>query len=228
MSELMVIVCISFDHRSDIEGLKKFKSCISACSHVETAIEVSGTFDLIVHARAATLTDYTTEMERIAPQMREFVDRVETNFVSRVQRKARKSRWMWVPCTDGRKRIETHMINKVEAEGDYMRLHFDGWSCLLHDTMAHLIEIIGLRDFIQIHRSIVVRNDYIERLTHHSRRWIARLRDGSEHRVAKSHVPDILRLMNSASSINGADPTSLELEIDKALPVNELVMPEMT
>jgi len=40
----------------------------------------------------------------------------------------------------------------------------------------------------------------IERLTHHERRWTARLRDGSQQTVAKSHASAALELMAHDSS----------------------------
>ena len=106
---------------------------------------------------------------------------------------------MWVPCVGGRKRIEVGMIDKVAAEGDYMRLYIQDWHCLIHSTVQGLKEQLDAR-FIQLHRSSIVRIDFIERLLHRDRRWIARLRDGSQQPVAKSHVSEVLDLMSSESS----------------------------
>jgi len=77
------------------------------------------------------------------------------------------------------------------------------WSCMLHDTIKRLCEELDSEQFIQLHRSVVVRCDFIERLIHQDRKWIAKLRDGTQQRVAKSHVADVLRLMGSDSATIG-------------------------
>ncbi len=46
-------------------------------------MEVSGTFDMIVQGKIETLSAYTQQMDRIRPQLAEFVTRIETNFVSK-------------------------------------------------------------------------------------------------------------------------------------------------
>lgn len=107
---------------------------------------------------------------------------------------------MWVPCAGGRKRIDMGMIDKVIAEGDYMRLFVHDWHCLIHTTIHALKERLDAR-FIQLHRSSIVRIDFIDRLMHHDRRWIARLRDGSQQSVAKSHVSAVLDLMAHDSPV---------------------------
>jgi len=64
MAELNVVVCVAFDHRADAEGLSRFKKCICNCDFVDVAMEVSGTFDMIVQGKIATLENYTAEMDR--------------------------------------------------------------------------------------------------------------------------------------------------------------------
>jgi hypothetical protein len=200
MAELDVIVCVAFDHRADADGLEHFKKCICRCDCVDVAMEVAGTFDMIVQGKIATLADYTGEMDRIRPQLARFVTRIETNFVAKkIERHCKAEKFMWVPYVGGRKQIEVGMIDKVIAEGDYMRIFVRDWHCLVHLTMRALCEHLDAR-FIQLHRSAIVRIDFIDRLMHHERRWTARLRDGSQQAVAKSHVPALLDLMAHDSS----------------------------
>ncbi len=202
MADLNVVVCVAFDHRSDAEGLARFKKCICHCDFVEVAMEVSGTFDMIVQGKIDSLAHYTEEMDRIRPQLAEFVTRFEANFVGKkIERHSEAENFMWVPCVGGRKRIDIGMIDKVFAEGDYMRLFIHDWHCLIHSTIHALMERLDHR-FIQLHRSTIVRIDFIDRLMHHERRWIARLRDGSQQAVAKSHVSEVLGLMTHDSSKN--------------------------
>lgn len=222
MAELDVVMCVAFDHRSDAVGLERFKSCICHCDFVEVALEVSGTFDMIVQGKIGSLAAYTEQMDRIRPQLAAFVTRIETNFVSRrTERRSAVEKCMWVPCVGGRKRLEVGMIDKVVAEGDYMRLHIHDWHCLIHSTIRAIKEQLDNR-FIQLHRSSIVRIDFIERLLHRDRRWIARLQDGSHQPVAKSHVSDVLHLMVHESSKLERIPAISGTPVDKPRRANEL------
>ena len=224
MAELLVVVCVAFDHRANAEGLERFKKCICHCDFVEVAMEVSGAFDMIVQGRISTLAAYIEQMNCIRLQLAEYVTRIETNFVAKkIERNPEDERFMWVPCTDGRKRIEVGMIDKVMAEGDYMRLYIHDWHCLIHSTIHGLKERLDAR-FIQLHRSSIVRIDFIDRLTHHDRRWIARLQDGSQQSVAKSHVPAVLALMAHDSSKNERKPARRSTVVEESQQANEIEM----
>ena len=189
-------------------------------------MEVSGTFDMIVQGRISTLAAYTEQMDCIRPQLAHFVTRIETNFVAKkIERHCETEKFMWLPCVAGRKRIEVGMIDKVVAEGDYMRLYVHDWHCLLHSTIRALKERLDAR-FIQLHRSSIVRIDFIDRLTHHDRRWIARLRDGSQQAVAKSHLLAVLALMAHDSSKDEHQPAKRGTVMERPLQTNEIEMQE--
>ena len=224
MAELDIVICVAFDHRSDPVGLERFKSCICHCEFVDVALEVSGTFDMIVQGKVETLSAYTEQMDRIRPQLSAFVTRIETNFVSkRTQRQHVAEKCIWVPCVGGRRRIEVGMIDKVIAEGDYMRLYIGDWTCLIHSTIRALRKQLDVRH-IQLHRSSIVRIDFIERLLHRDRRWIARLRDGSHQPVAKSHVSDVLDLIAHEPSKDERVPTKSRVLMDVPRQANECQM----
>ena len=215
MHELTVIVCLAFDHRASVDGLREFKSCIFQCPFVETAMEVSGTYDLIVQARLSCFEHYTQEMERVSHQLQEFTTRIEANFVGRkVDRRHSNGKALWLPVPNGRRQVSANLVDKIVAQGDYMKVHVGDWSCMLHDTIKRLCEDLDPEQFIQLHRSVVVRCDFIERLIHQDRKWIAKLRDGTQQRVAKSHVADVLRLMGSDSATIG-DHLSTADQVDE-------------
>lgn len=201
VADLAVIVCLALDHRSPADELGTFKRCISQCSFVETTMEVSGTFDLIVQGRCASFDEYSENMERIRSHIAKFATRVEANFVSKTIERAPDDDILWLPCQDGHRQVQAQMIDKIEAEGDYMRVHLGEWNCLLHDTMHRLAERLGTESFIKLHRSSLVRIGFIERLVHHDQRWSARLRDGTYVRVAKSHVAHVLQLITGKSAV---------------------------
>ena len=224
MGELNVVVCVAFDHRSDAERLQRFKECICHCEFVEVAMEVSGSFDMIVQGKIETLAAYTEQLDRIRSQIAEFVTRIETNFVGKtMERRPAAEKCMWVPCVGGRKRIEIGMIDKVAAEGNYMRLYIQDWQCLIHSTIHALKDQLDAR-YIQLHRSSIVRIDFIDRLLHRDRRWVARLRDGSQQPVAKSHVSEVLDLMVHESSKDKRLPAISDTFVEVPRQANEMRM----
>ncbi len=86
-----------------------------------------------------------------------------------------------------------------------MRLFVHDWHCLIHSTIHALKERLDAR-FIQLQRSSIVR--------HHERRWIARLRDGSQQAFAKSHVSAVLELMAHDSSKDGGHPSKSDAVVE--------------
>jgi hypothetical protein len=135
MANLSVVVCLALDPRSSADGRAKFKACVSQCRFVDTTWEVAGSFDLIIQGRCASLAEYLERMETLRPQLAEYVTRLEANFVSRrMDRKCAddEAGTLWLPCEDGHKRVDAHLIDKIVAEGDYMRVHMREWSCVVH------------------------------------------------------------------------------------------------
>lgn len=224
MTRLKVLVCVAFDHRAPLEGLDQFKRCVLRCSFVESAMEVTGTFDLVVQGSCASLTEYTENMELIRPQLANYVSRIDTNFISKMVEVGTgedTETSIWLPCEGGRKSVAARLIDKVVAEGDYMRVHVGNWSCLVHVTMQRLFQKLGHAAFIKLHRSSLVRVGFIERVVHEDHRWLARLRDGTSVTVARSHVHNILHLMTAESSTQHATPTLQSRPNDGARPIEE-------
>jgi len=77
-------------------------------------------------------------------------------------------------------------VDRVSAERDYMRLHVGRRSWLIHHSMAALEEGLNPDLFVRLHRSAIVRKDFITGFTRNpSGRWIARLGDGTEQPVGR-------------------------------------------
>lgn len=198
MPDLSVVVCLAFDPRSTGDELAKFKDCICRCPFVQTTLMVSGTFDMIAHGKCESLLEYSQHMESIRPAISRFVRRLETNFIwKRVDKDGLSADTLalWLPCKDGHRHVEARRIDKVLAEGDYVRVHVGDWQCLVHSTMRKYCSILRNVNFIQLHRSSLVRIDFIESLAHDARGWTACLRDGTRLRVAKRHVKSVLSIM---------------------------------
>jgi len=60
--------------------------------------------------------------------------------------------------------IKTPLIQWIEAEDNYVRLHIEGTSYLLRQTMAGILARLDPRQFRRIHRSAIVNLDCIKEL----------------------------------------------------------------
>jgi two-component system, LytTR family, response regulator AlgR len=102
---------------------------------------------------------------------------------------AKGSKWLeefWASDLSGLVRIAAQDVDRVSAERDYMRLHVGRRSWLIHHSMAALEEGLNPELFVRLHRSAIVRKDFITGFTRNqSGRWIARLADGSEQPVGR-------------------------------------------
>jgi two-component system response regulator AlgR len=95
----------------------------------------------------------------------------------------------WASDLSGLVRIRAIDIDRVSAERDYMRLHVGARSWLIHHSMAALEEGLDPAQFVRLHRSAIVRRDYISGFQRNaSGRWIARLADGSEQPVGRLYA----------------------------------------
>ena len=102
---------------------------------------------------------------------------------------ARTSPWLeefWASDLSGLVRIAARDVDRVSAERDYMRLHVGRRSWLIHHSMAALEEGLDPELFVRLHRSAIVRKDFIAGFTRNpSGRWVSRLADGIEQPVGR-------------------------------------------
>ena len=198
--DLRVIMCLAFDHRAPCDEVAAVKRCIVDCPQVLHSIELSGTFDFILEVSLPNIAAYHAQLAARAEPLAKLVARYEASFVCRrFVRHDREERVIWVPCHDGVQRLDCSMIDKVIAEGDYMQVYSGKQKWLVHITRKALVAKLDREDFVQIHRSALVRRDFVERLLHHGTHWVARLIDGTEHQIAKSHVSSAIKAIRGAS-----------------------------
>ena len=99
------------------------------------------------------------------------------------------SQWLdefWASDLSGLVRIASQDVDRVSAERDYMRLHVGRRSWLIHHSMAALEGGLNPDLFVRLHRSAIVRRDFITGFSRNqSGRWIARLADGTEQPVGR-------------------------------------------
>ena len=83
-------------------------------------------------------------------------------------------------------RIAVQDIDKITAERDYMRLHVGTRSWLIHHSMGKLEEELDPARFVRLHRSGIVRRDFVAGLRRDDGgSWFARLADGSEQKIGR-------------------------------------------
>jgi len=126
-----------------------------------------------------------SRLERALQRGRDYLERRDTKPTARPEPSAHLQEF-WASDLTGLVRIAARDIDRVSAERDYMRLHVGRRSWLIHHSMAALEEGLDPELFVRLHRSAVVRKDFITGFTRNpSGRWIARLADGTEQPVGR-------------------------------------------
>lgn len=212
---LRVLLCFSFNKRAtrEVDELKKYLVRQPCVSH---AVELNGTFDFIAEATLDNFQCYNELLKEIADAITRATDRFETNFICRRYVRSSMSgdrRCFWVPCIDGHIRVDFNKIDKICAEGDYMRIHSGQESWLMHSTMRMMHRELGAEDFVLLHRSVLVRLDFIDRLIHRENGWFARLGDGTDQKIARSQVTNVLAMVRNSGTTRQTPPTPVDEKI---------------
>ncbi len=129
-------------------------------------------------------------------------ERLERAIERALARKARRagqgegeSDWLgefWVPHRSELLRIDASEVYRIDAERDYVRLHVGETSYLLLQTIAGLEEKLDPEKFIRIHRSTILRRDFITGLKHEGLGvWCAELADGKELRIGRTYLKKV-------------------------------------
>jgi hypothetical protein len=221
--EIRVILCLKFDSRASFDEVAAFKRALIDCDYVLDSVEVSGGFDFILEAGLHDFAEYHAHLERFANPMAALVERHEANFICRrFLRVPDREEAIWVPCKDGRRRVDCASIDLVHAEGDYVRIHCGDRSWLLHDTMHHMREKLDRAHFLTLHRSTIANIGFIDRLIHRHHYWIAMLGNGTHQRIAKSQVAVVLAQLRTDSSNVGGHPTNGGRHPAEAVPAGQI------
>jgi DNA-binding LytR/AlgR family response regulator len=225
--EMCVILCLKFDRRAAFDAVAKFKQSLIDCACVTQSVESTGAYDVVIEALVRDFAAYHALLDDFAHEFATLVERQEASFVCRrFERSAGHDQAVWVPCRDGRRRVDCASIDLVHAEGDYVRLHCGAQDWLLHDTMHHMRGVLDPDTFLTLHRSTIANVDFIKQLAHRGHYWVAILEDDSEQRIAKSQVVSVLAALRTDSSIPDADPaTRRHLSETSAPPMEEAVRP---
>jgi two-component system response regulator AlgR len=105
---------------------------------------------------------------------------------------AEAPRWLeefWVPHRSELLRIAADSVQRIDAERDYVRLFSGERSYLLLQTIAGLEQKLDPDKFIRIHRSTILRRDFIRGLRHEGLGvWCAELADGNALRIGRTYL----------------------------------------
>ena len=162
-----------------------------AAQHPSPAVVFVTAFDqFAVAAFEVEAVDYL--MKPVDPlRLQRALNRTRTYLEHRAERPVtgKLSQWLeefWASDLSGLVRIAAKDVDRVSAERDYMRLHVGRRSWLIHHSMAALEEGLDPDLFVRLHRSAIVRKDFITGFTRNpSGRWIARLADATEQPVGR-------------------------------------------
>lgn len=125
-------------------------------------------------------------LERAIDRARAYLRRRDQGEIRRPERTSPYLEEFWASDLSGLVRIAARDIDRVSAERDYMRLHVGRRSWLIHHSMTALEEGLDPALFTRLHRSAIVRKDFIAGFSRNSSgRWIARLADGTEQPVGR-------------------------------------------
>lgn len=95
----------------------------------------------------------------------------------------------WVSEARGLVRLAAADVDRISAERDYMRLHVGKRSWLINHTIGKLEEELDPDRFVRIHRSAIVRRDFVTGLRRdEGGRWYARLADGDEQKIGRLYL----------------------------------------
>ena len=113
----------------------------------------------------------------------------------RGNRRRETGKWLsefWVPHRSELIRIESALVDRIDAERDYVRLHVGKSSYLLLQTIAGLEARLDPAQFIRIHRSCILRRDAIRGLRHEGLGvWSVEVSDGEALRIGRTYLAQV-------------------------------------
>ncbi|MDR7102146.1 LytTR family DNA-binding domain-containing protein [Croceicoccus sp. BE223] len=105
---------------------------------------------------------------------------------------SRATAWIeefWVPHRSELLRIAAADVHRIDAERDYVRLYVGDASHLLLETIGALEERLDPERFIRVHRSTILRRDFITGLRHEGLGvWSAEIAQGEPVRIGRTHL----------------------------------------
>ena len=82
-------------------------------------------------------------------------------------------------------------VVKIEAYGDYARLHTTEEEYLSKYNLGALEEKLDPKSFVRVHRSTIIQLSFLESLSKYGKGFYAHLSDGSEVKVSRGYADKI-------------------------------------
>lgn len=222
MGALSAILRFKLSKHQPADGLEALARDIAQAEEVLFCFEIAGEYDWIALVSTPDMRAYNAFIDRLL-RANPILVRYETSFIKRQMKfvaaddpldidqadfapdSAPRARdypeALWVNHDKGLIRLAVADIERITAEGDYMRLHIGERSWLLHSTITQLLDQLDPARFVRLHRSAIVRRDRVLRLEHEPRcGWFAHLEGGARQRIARSHVDEAMAIANKAPS----------------------------
>jgi two-component system LytT family response regulator len=84
--------------------------------------------------------------------------------------------------------VETASVDWIEAAGDYAQLHAGNKTYLIRESLTTLETLLDPKEFLRVHRSVIIQVDRIVRITALANRdGYLTLRDGTSLRMSRSY-----------------------------------------
>ena len=182
-----IVFVTAFDHFA----VKAFAA--SVVDYVLKPVERSRLLESLERARVRR--ELRNAQARVQ-ELREIVDslRAERHGGGGTQKKYETE--LWIREGDARVRVPVEMIERLEADGDYVKLHVGQRVRLMRARLGDLADRLDPAQFVRIHRSEIVRHDLIAAVRRHdSGRTFAVLAGGREVPVSRRYVTRITQTL---------------------------------
>jgi two-component system response regulator AlgR len=127
--------------------------------------------------------------ERLARAIERARERLATRGAEASAPRPKHLEEFWVSEARGLVRLAAADVERISAERDYMRLHVGKRSWLINHGIGRLEAELDPERFVRIHRSVIVRRDFVTGLRRdESGRWHARLADGEEQKIGRLYL----------------------------------------
>jgi two-component system LytT family response regulator len=134
--------------------------------------------------------------ERFREQRRDEVNQRILDLLSEIKDKPQYLDRLVIKNNDRVFVLKTDEIDWIEAEGNYVRVHFGKQSSLIRETLTNLATQLDPRKFPRIHRSRLVNLDRILELQPWSRHdWRIILRNGAQLRLSRNYREQLAQLL---------------------------------
>jgi hypothetical protein len=205
---LRAILCFGFHKTATPEEIEQFTEGLLQSEFITDSAELSGVFDFMSEAIFPSIMVYNDTIQEL--EQHPVVRVCESSLVCRQFSHDGVDDDIWVKDGDGSQiRVAIPDIDKVVAEGDYMRIFSDGEEWLHHCTMTSLEERLG-QAFVRLNRSTLCRADFIVRIRHRSGKWVAYLRDDSTYRISRPHVKEVIDLTSPPQDVVSSKPLLIQ------------------